>query len=127
MKFISEYLGLDPRIVFVLIVIFVLAVFTLVVMWFTSKRREDDLNSDLCTRGDDEDDEDVDGEPEDRFFTLRSYRLPDDWDETFSIIVDRQTKVQYLNYGVCGITPLIDSDGKPILYKDEYEEQEESE
>jgi hypothetical protein len=53
--------------------------------------------------------------------------LPDDWDDTFEVIVDRKTKVQYLCYGDYWITPFIDADGKPILYKDEEEDQEESE
>ena len=130
MEFISQFLGLDPRATFIVIMVAVFTVFVLVVMWLSSKLRDANLNRDLRTRGDDEsvkEEEDEEEEPEDRFFTIESYRLPNDWDENFSIIVDRQTKVQYLNFGECGITPLIDSNGKPILYEDEYADEEEPE
>ena len=81
----------------------------------------------MNSKDDDLDESEDDEEPEERFFRVPSYNLPDDWDDTFEIIVDRKTKVQYLCYGDYGITPLIDADGKPILYKDKYQEQDESE
>jgi hypothetical protein len=129
MESISEYLNLDPRVVFIVVVVAVLTVFILVVKWLVAKTRDDSLYDDLDNdRDEDESDESEDDEePEERFFRVPSYDLPDDWDDTFEIIVDRKTKVQYLCYGDYGITPFIDADGKPILYKDKYQEQDESE
>jgi hypothetical protein len=129
MESISEYLNLDPRVVFIVVVVAVLTVFILVVKWLVAKTRDDSLYDDLDNdRDEDESDESEDDEePEERFFRVPSYDLPDDWDDTFEVIVDRKTKVQYLCYGDYGITPLIDADGKPILYKDDDEGQEESE
>jgi hypothetical protein len=128
MESISEYLNLDPRVVFIVVVVAVLTVFFLVVKWLVAKTRDDSLYDDLDNRDDDDlDESEDDEEPEGRFFRVPSYNLPDDWDDTFEVIVDRKTKVQYLCYGDYGITPFIDADGKPILYKDEEEEQEESE
>ena len=129
MESISEYLNLDPRVVFIVVVVAVLTVFILVVKWLVAKTRDDSLYDDLDNdRDEDESDESEDDEePEGRFFRVPSYNLPDDWDDTFEVIVDRKTKVQYLCYGDYGITPLIDADGKPILYKDKYQEQDESE
>ena len=129
MESISEYLNLDPRVVFIVVVVAVLTVFILVVKWLVAKTRDDSLYDDLDNdRDEDESDESEDDEePEGRFFRVPSYNLPDDWDDTFEVIVDRKTKVQYLCYEDYGITPFIGVDGKPILYKDEEEEQEESE
>ena len=129
MESISEYLNLDPRVVFIVVVVAVLTVFILVVKWLVAKTRDDSLYDDLDNdRDEDESDESEDDEePEGRFFRVPSYNLPDDWDDTFEVIVDRKTKVQYLCYGDYGITPFIDADGKPILYKDKYQEQDESE
>ena len=127
MESISEYLNLDPRVVFIVVVVAVLTVFILVVKWLVAKTRDDNLNHDLDNRDDDDlDESEDDEEPEGRFFRVPSYNLPDDWDDTFEVIVDRKTKVQYLCYEDYGITPFIGADGKPILYKDE-EDQEESE
>ena len=126
MESISEYLNLDPRVVFIVVVVAVLTVFILVVKWLVAKTRDDSLYDDLENdRDEDESDESEEEKPKGRFFVIESYYLPDDWEETFDVIVDRETKVQYLRYEDYGITPLIDSDGKPILYKDE--DQEESE
>jgi hypothetical protein len=128
MESISEYLNLDPRVVFIVVVVAVLTVFILVVKWLVAKTRDDSLYDDLDNRDDDDlDESEDDEEPEGRFFRVPSYNLPDDWDDTFEVIVDRKTKVQYLCYEDYGITPFIGADGKPILYKDEEEEQEESE
>ena len=128
MESISEYLNLDPRVVFIVVVVAVLTVFILVVKWLVAKTRDDSLYDDLDNRDDDDlDESEDDEEPEGRFFRVPSYNLPDDWDDTFEVIVDRKTKVQYLCYGDYGITPFIDADGKPILYKDKYQEQDESE
>lgn len=127
MESISEYLNLDPRVVFIVVVVAVLTVFILVVKWLVAKTRDDSLYDDLNNdRDEGESDESEEEKPKGRFFVIESYYLPDDWEETFDVIVDRQTKVQYLNYGDYGITPLIDADGKPILYKDDDEGQEES-
>ena len=128
MESISEYLNLDPRVVFIVVVVAVLTVFILVVKWLVAKTRDDSLYDDLEDREDDDlDESEDDEEPEGRFFRVSSYDLPDDWDDTFEVIVDRKTKVQYLCYEDYGITPFIDADGKPILYKDKYQEQDESE
>jgi hypothetical protein len=129
MESISEYLNLDPRVVFIVVVVAVLTVFILVVKWLVAKTRDDSLYDDLDNKRDEDesDESEDDEEPEERFFRVPSYDLPDDWDDTFEVIVDRKTKVQYLCYGDYGITPLIDADGKPILYKDKYQEQDESE
>lgn len=128
MESISEYLNLDPRVIFIVVAVAVLTIFVWVVKWLVTKTRNDSLYDDLDNNRDEgEYDESEEEKPKGRFFVIESYYLPDDWEETFDVIVDRQTKVQYLNYGDYGITPLIDADGKPILYKDEEEEQEESE
>ena len=128
MESISEYLNLDPRVIFIVVAVAVLTIFVWVVKWLVTKTRNDSLYDDLDNnRDEDEYDESEEEKPKGRFFVIESYYLPDDWEETFDVIVDRQTKVQYLNYGDYGITPLIDADGKPILYKDDDEEQEESE
>jgi hypothetical protein len=129
MESISEYLNLDPRVVFIVVVVAVLTVFILVVKWLVAKTRDDSLYDDLDNdRDEDESDESEDDEDlEGRFFRVSSYDLPDDWDDTFEVLIDRKTKVQYLCYGDYGITPLIDADVKPILYKDKYQEQDESE
>ena len=129
MESISEYLNLDPRVVFIVVVVAVLTVFILVVKWLVAKTRDDSLYDDLDNdRNEDESDESEDDEePEGRFFRVPSYNLPDDWNDTFEVIVDRKTKVQYLCYEDYGITPFIGADGKPILYKDDDEGQEESE
>ena len=127
MESISEYLNLDPRVVFIVVVVAVLTVFILVVKWLVAKTRDDSLYDDLENdRDEDESDESEEEKPKGRFFVIESYYLPNDWEETFDVIVDRQTKVQYLIHEDYGITPLIDAYGKPILYKDE-ENQEESE
>jgi len=128
MESISEYLNLDPRVIFIVVAVAVLTIFVWVVKWLVTKTRNDSLYDDLDNNRDEgEYDESEEEKPKGRFFVIESYYLPDDWEETFDVIVDRQTKVQYLNYGDYGITPLIDADGKPILYKDDDEEQEESE
>ena len=128
MESISEYLNLDPRVIFIVVAVAVLTIFVWVVKWLVTKTRDDSLYDDLDNRDDDDlDESEDDEEPEGRFFRVPSYNLPDDWDDTFEVIVDRKTKVQYLCYEDYGITPFIGADGKPILYKDDDEEQEESE
>ena len=127
MESISEYLNLDPRVIFIVVAVAVLTIFVWVVKWLVAKTRDDSLYDDLDNRDDDDlDESEDDEEPEGRFFRVPSYNLPDDWDDTFEVIVDRKTKVQYLCYEDYGITPFIGADGKPILYKDE-KDQEESE
>lgn len=128
MESISEYLNLDPRVIFIVVAVAVLTIFVWVVKWLVTKTRNDSLYDDLDNRDDDDlDESEDDEEPEGRFFRVPSYNLPDDWDDTFEVIVDRKTKVQYLCYEDYGITPFIGADGKPILYKDDDEGQEESE
>ena len=129
MESISEYLNLDPRVIFIVVAVAVLTIFVWVVKWLVTKTRNDSLYDDLDNNRDEGeyDESEDDEEPKGRFFRVPSYNLPDDWDDTFEVIVDRKTKVQYLCYEDYGITPLIDADGKPILYKDDDEEQEESE
>ena len=127
MESIIEFIESNP-LSFMIAALVILVVILLIVKW-NHALRNDYLNRDLDDRDDDDLDdlEDDEEKPNGRFFVIESYYLPDDWEETFDIIVDRQTKVQYLNYGEYGITPLIDSDGKPILYKDDDEDQEEPE
>ena len=122
METIKEFIESNP-LSFMIAALVVLVIILLVVKW-SHALRKDYLNYD---DDDDLDEFEDDEEPEDRFFRIPSYDLPDDWDDAFELIVDRKTKVQYLCYGDYGITPFIDADGKPILYKDEEEDQEESE
>ncbi len=121
MESIIEFIESNP-LSFMIAALVILVVILLIVKW-NHALRNDYLNRDLDDRDDDDDEE----KPNGRFFVIESYYLPDEWEETFDVIVDRETKVQYLNYGEYGITPLIDSDGKPILYKDDDEDQEEPE
>lgn len=125
MESIKEFIESNP-LSFMIVVLVITVIILLVVKW-TRVLRKDYLNDDMNSKDDDLDESEDDEEPEERFFRVPSYNLPDDWDDTFEIIVDRKTKVQYLCYGDYGITPLIDADGKPILYKDKYQEQDESE
>lgn len=125
MESIKEFIESNP-LSFMIVVLVITVIILLVVKW-TRVLRKDYLNDDMNSKDDDLDESEDDEEPEERFFRVPCYNLPDDWDDTFEIIVDRKTKVQYLCYGDYGITPLIDADGKPILYKDKYQEQDESE
>ena len=128
MESIIEFIESNP-LSFMIAALVILVVILLIVKW-NHALRNDYLNRDLDDRDDDDDLDDLEDDeekPNGRFFVIESYYLPDDWEETFDVIVDRQTKVQYLNYGEYGITPLINSDGKPILYKDDDEDQEEPE
>ena len=113
------------------VVIFVigLIIFIVAINFFNKKARNNSLNNSDYNEDDIDEDDGYENDEElgERFFRIPSYNLPEDWGETFGVIVDRKTGVQYLCYGDYGITPFIDSDGKPILYKDEEEEQEESE
>ena len=126
METIKEFIESNPLSFMIATIIVVIGIL-LVIKWKQALRK-DNLNRDLDNRDDDDlDESEDDEEPEGRFFRVPSYNLPDDWDDTFEVIVDRKTKVQYLCYEDYGITPFIGADGKPILYKDEEEEQEESE
>ncbi len=128
METIKEFIESNPLSSMIVVIVVVIGIL-LVIKWKQAMRK-DNLNDDLDDRDDDDDLDDLEDDeekPNGRFFVIESYYLPDDWEETFDVIVDRQTKVQYLNYGEYGITPLIDSDGKPILYKDDDEDQEEPE
>lgn len=130
MESIKEFIESNP-LSFMIGVLVITVIILLVVKWSHALRKDYlnyDDDDDLDNRDDDDlDESEDDEEPEGRFFRVPSYNLPDDWDDTFEVIVDRKTKVQYLCYGDYGITPLIDADGKPILYKDKYQEQDESE
>ena len=126
MESIKEFIESNP-LSFMIVVIVVVIGILLVIKWKQALKK-DNLNRDLGNSDDDLDEyEDDKEEPKGRFFVIESYYLPDDWDDAFELIVDRKTKVQYLCFGDYGITPLIDADGKPILYKDDEEDQEESE
>jgi hypothetical protein len=128
METIKEFIESNPLSSMIVVIVVVIGIL-LVIKWKQAMRK-DNLNDDLDDRDDDDDLDDLEDDeekPNGRFFVIESYYLPDEWEETFDVIVDRQTKVQYLNYGEYGITPLIDSDGKPILYKDDDEDQEEPE
>ncbi len=128
METIKEFIESNPLSSMIVVIVVVIGIL-LVIKWKQAMRK-DNLNDDLDDRDDDDDLDDLEDDeekPNGRFFVIESYYLPDEWEETFDVIVDRQTKVQYLNYGEYGITPLIDSDGKPILYKDDDEYQEEPE
>ena len=125
METIIEFIESNPLSFMIATIIVVIGIL-LVIKWKQALRK-DNLNRDLDNRDDDDlDESEDDEEPEGRFFRVPSYNLPDDWDDTFEVIVDRKTKVQYLCYEDYGITPFIGADGKPILYKDE-KDQEESE
>lgn len=55
-----------------------------------------------------------------RFVIVSGYSLKAPYNET--IVVDKNTGVLYLviyAYNHCGITPLLDSDGKPLLWEGE--------
>ena len=67
----------------------------------------------------DEEDENEEGE---RFYYIDSEDVPGNWDDTFNIIVDKKTRVQYLDFDTCGLTALIGPDGKPILYTGNFDE-----
>ena len=126
METIKEFIESNPLSFMIATIIVVIGIL-LVIKWKQALRK-DNLNRDLDNRDDDDlDESEDDEEPEGRFFRVPSYNLPDDWDDTFEVIVDRKTKVQYLCYEDYGITPFIGADGKPILYKDDEEGQEESE
>ena len=127
MESIIEFFESNQRLFYAVIFVIGLAMFFVLIRLFSVNGEDDDLNLNLNREGDDLDKSDEDEEPEDRFFRISSYNLPDDWDGALEVIVDRKTKVQYLCYGDYGITPFIDADGKPILYNDEEEDQEESE
>lgn len=127
MESIIEFYESNQRVCNAVIFVIGLVVFYMLIRIFSRKSKDDSFYDDLEDREDDDPDESEDDEePKGRFFRIPSYNLPDDWDDTFEVIVDRKTKIQYLCYGDYGITPFIDADGKPILYKDE-EDQEESE
>jgi len=127
MEEIFEFFKSDQRLLYAVVFIVLLVLFYVLVKLFVGKSKDDyDDEDDLDEDDDNLTDRDDDEGPEDRFFRIPSYDLPEDWSETFEVIVDRETKVQYLcSTEGYGLTPLIDSEGKPILYKDKYENQDE--
>ena len=128
MESIIEFFESNQRLVCTVIFVIILVVSYALIRSFA--RKVENLNPDLKKDEDESDEtenEPEEEEPDGRFFIIEKYYLPDDWKEAFDIIVDRQTKVQYLIHEDYGITPLIDADGKPILYKEEEEDQVESE
>jgi len=127
MESFIEFIKSDLFIFYAKFFVIIIVIFYVLIKLFTWKSKDNKLNHDFDDRDEDESDEPEEENPKGRFFVIESYYLPDDWEETFDVIVDRQTKVQYLNYGAYGITPLIDSNGKPILYRDKHKEQGESE
>ena len=106
----------------------IIAVYYLLIRPYLLAMRENKLNNTLNAEDHDatEDDEDEE-ETKDRFFKIPYYQMPDDWGDAFEIIVDRETKVQYLCNNDYGMTHLVDSEGKPILYKGKFEDEEELE
>lgn len=77
----------------------------------------------------DNEDEDGDGDDDDeendengRFYFIDNDDLPEEWN-MFDIIVDKETRVQYLqDEEGYSLTPLINSEGKPILYTEDFNE-----
>ncbi|MCD7920630.1 MAG: DUF6440 family protein [Clostridiales bacterium] len=55
----------------------------------------------------------------------RVYKEGSDWATEVNILVDKTTRIQYLvvksGYGM-GVTPLLDSEGKPLLWRPEPKE-----
>lgn len=127
MESFIEFIKSDLFIFYAKFFVIIIVIFYVLIKLFTWKSKDNKLNHDFDDRDEDESDEPEEENPKGRFFVIKSYFLPDDWEETFDVIVDRQTKVQYLIHEDYGITPLIDADGKPILYKEEEKDQEESE
>jgi hypothetical protein len=126
MESIFEFFKSDQRLLYAVVFIVLLVLFYVLVRLFVGKSKDDYYDEDDLDEDDDQADRDGDEELEERFFRIPSYDLPEDWSETFEVIVDRETKVQYLcSTEGYGLTPLIDSEGKPILYKDKYEDQDE--
>ena len=123
METIIKFCESNPNVFFGTIVICFIVITYVLLMLFVAKNRNDKLNQSLNNDNEDAGDQDEDEDDEDseeRFFTIPSDELPEKWGETFDIIVDKETKVQYLSLTEgYGLTPLIDSDGKPILYEDE--------
>ena len=57
-----------------------------------------------------------------RFYFINNDDLPEEWN-MFDIIVDKETRVQYLqDIEGYSLTPLIDSEGKLILYTGDFDE-----
>ena len=73
----------------------------------------------------DEDDNDEEDDDNGRFYFIDNDDLPEEWN-MFDIIVDKETRVQYLQDSEgYSLTPLIDSEGKPILYTGDFDEYDE--
>ena len=56
--------------------------------------------------------------------TFKAIPGNDDYFGLYEILVDKETKVQYLLYDECyqgGLVVIVDADGKPILYEGEVE------
>ena len=66
-------------------------------------------------------DENDENEEVERFYYIDSEDVPDYWDNTFNIYVDKVTRVQYIDYNTCGLTAYIGPDGKPILYTGDFD------
>lgn len=71
---------------------------------------------------DDDDNDEYEDDNNGRFYYIDNEDLPEEWN-IFDIIVDKETRVQYLqDEEGYSLTPLIDSEGKPILYTGEFDE-----
>lgn len=58
-----------------------------------------------------------------RFYRINHEDMPDGWGEIFGLLIDRQTRVQYLQDSKgYATTPLIDANGKPIPYTGDFTE-----
>ena len=81
-------------------------------------RDEESYDDDGDGNGDVEYEDDDNG----RFYFIDNGDLPEEWN-MFDIIVDKETRVQYLqDSDGYSLTPLIDSEGKPILYDGDFDE-----
>jgi hypothetical protein len=74
---------------------------------------------------DDDDDDEYEEDDNGRFYFIDNDDLPEEWN-MFDIIVDKETRVQYLqDEEGYSLTPLINSEGKPILYTGDFDEYDE--
>jgi hypothetical protein len=113
---------MEPTALEIIVVVWALAMLFIVYYCTKDNRKRSKNQESKITRPMVEESEEEDDEYEEtpsRFYYLN------DWDEFFNIHVDRETRVQYLECCYCdGLTVLINSDGKPILYTGNFEDEE---
>ena len=112
---------MEPLALEIIVVVFALAML-FIVCYCTkdaskrSKNRESKITRPMVEESEEEDDEYE--ETPGRFYYLNN------WSKFFNIHVDRETRVQYLECRYYdGLTVLINSDGKPILYTGNFENE----